>query len=301
MPAHHPTVPNLAACAIPEISGQMSRKRLILAATISIVIVIAIAGVIVIVAAIWFMSSGTTVAGKPTSVGTPKDSPVTKTIGAEGGTISSSDGRITINVPRQAVSSPTNFSIQPLTNTAPNGLGDGYRLGPNGRTFSSPIKITFMINAAELATTISQSLTVAYQDGNGVWQVLKDGEIDDQKHTYTVPTTHFSDYSLLDGIHIEPPQQRIRPGTSTYLEVVGCKERMLDQVERLLGHPPADEFCGNVYFEGFGGKGGFPYPLFWQADLGSIESGKRKVKYTAPGKMRQFASIGLPMVSLSRF
>src|ERR1700759_5181798 len=61
-----------------------------------------------------------------TAIGTPIGSPVTKTIGASGGTIISADGRAELNIPAGALSSDLAISIQPITNECPNGVGVAY-------------------------------------------------------------------------------------------------------------------------------------------------------------------------------
>lgn len=68
----------------------------------------------------------------PTAVGTPDGAAVTKNIGAAGGTILSSDGMLELVIPAGAVATPTDITIQPITNHAPNGVGKGYRCLPDG-------------------------------------------------------------------------------------------------------------------------------------------------------------------------
>ena len=65
-----------------------------------------------------------------TGSGEPFGQPDQITIGPEGGTINSSDGLLSVNIPQGALLSSTVISIQPVTNQAPLGLGNGYRLGP---------------------------------------------------------------------------------------------------------------------------------------------------------------------------
>jgi hypothetical protein len=71
----------------------------------------------------------------PTAVGTPDGAPTTETIGAAGGSIASSDGALTMNIPAGALASDTDITIQPVTNTAWGGIGTGYQFTPDGLTF----------------------------------------------------------------------------------------------------------------------------------------------------------------------
>src|SRR5687768_15033479 len=70
-----------------------------------------------------------------TAKGQPVGLPVTKSIDASGGTLSSPDGKLTITVPAGTVSSATTFSIQPITNTLQDNK-PAYRLLPEGITLA---------------------------------------------------------------------------------------------------------------------------------------------------------------------
>ena len=61
--------------------------------------------------------------GTPTAVGTPMGVSNSATIDATGGTIFSADGRLEIIIPANALSASTTISIQPITNTIPQGCG----------------------------------------------------------------------------------------------------------------------------------------------------------------------------------
>lgn len=78
-------------------------------------------------------TSGKSVAPpSPAAVGTATGAPASKTIGAEGGSLSSTDGRITVTIPAGALANDTQIAIQPISNTASGGLGAAYRLSPAG-------------------------------------------------------------------------------------------------------------------------------------------------------------------------
>jgi hypothetical protein len=274
----------------------MSRKRLLITLAAAVCAVLAIVIVSAIIVGVWLMrSSKSKATSVPNAIGTPKGSPTKKAIGPAGGSISSPDGRITVNVPQQAVSEAVDFSIQPLTNMAPGGLGDAYRLEPNGQTFSVPVNLTFKFADEEVAGTEPEALAIAYQDNVGVWRTSLP-EIDKQKKSYTVSTTHFSDWAgtatlrgaedlkRLRGLRIEPKTQTIRPGKSTYVELVGCDQldRIRDKIGRIFAY--LDVGCGGFTFYGKGEVDGhgMPVPLWWRTSLGTIETGKYKVKYTPP-------------------
>ena len=268
----------------------MSRTKLLIGCTVSVMAFIAIVAVVAVALVMWRVrSSPTRVARKSTPLGTPKGSPLTKTIGADGGSISSADGRITLTIPPHAVSNTTNFSIQPFTNTAPGGAGDAYQLEPSGANFSSKLKLSFKFSDADIAGTTPNNLAVVYEDNAaGAWHTIRKRDIDKQNKTCTVSIEHFSYYSLakldlprvpkpsLSQLHIEPAVQTIRPGQSTYVEVVGCEQN------EGLGKKISRFFLGDDAPRCEAG-GGY-VTLDWTTDLGNIENGNRKVKYTAPSK-----------------
>ena len=78
-----------------------------------------------------------------TAVGSPIGTPSTASIGASGGTIQSTDGRLTVIIPAGALSSNVQISVQPISNQAPLSFGNAYRLQPEGTTFAIPATLVF--------------------------------------------------------------------------------------------------------------------------------------------------------------
>ncbi|MGZ4020170.1 MAG: hypothetical protein ACXVJ5_14040, partial [Flavisolibacter sp.] len=134
--------------------------------------------------------------GTPLPKGTPVGNAVTKTIGVAGGTISSSDSGIIVTVPAGAVSANIEFSIQAITNTAPNGIGGSYLLLPEGKHFDKPVSIQFKYTDDQLEGTVAEDLLVAYQDTAGVWNAAGGAQLDTIHKTITVTSEHFSRWSI---------------------------------------------------------------------------------------------------------
>ena len=158
----------------------------------------------------------------PTAAGVPDGDPVTATIGAGGGSLTSADGKITLHVPPGALAADTDITIQPLTNTAWGGVGAGYELTPNGLTFAAPVDLEFEVGPEALAGTSAEALNVAVQDDAGYWFVLKNREYNDALGTLTCTTTHFSRYSMIEGYQIQPASASTGPNGVVNLEVVQC-------------------------------------------------------------------------------
>ena len=157
-------------------------------------------------------SGGDTVAmPDATAVGAPNGPVTTKSIGPAGGSITSPDGRITVNVPPDAVPSAVSFSVQPITNLAHGGVGSAYRLEPSGQKFATPIKVSFKYDTPDFKAYGPETLAVAYQDPTGIWQAFQTANIDTASRTLTISTTHFTDESVFtDQLSPEKATLRVR-------------------------------------------------------------------------------------------
>jgi hypothetical protein len=158
-----------------------------------------------------------------TAVGTPLPAaPSSQVIDSTGGSITSGDGRLTVTVPAGAVAGATTFTIQPITNQAPGGVGNAYRLGPDGQTFSTPVSISLHYSSADLAGTGTDVLSLAYQDAQGRWAVYKSVTLDTTGQTLMVSSGHFSDWALFAQVSLEPPAARIATGQTQTLSLLSC-------------------------------------------------------------------------------
>jgi hypothetical protein len=111
-----------------------------------------------------------------------------------GGSVTSSDGRVTVSAPAGAVSSPLTITVEEITNTAPGGVGFAYRLGPEGTVFTAPVRIAF---SAAGTTVALDELAIAYQEHQGWWLRLPASTRDATAQTVTVDSLHLSDWSLV--------------------------------------------------------------------------------------------------------
>jgi hypothetical protein len=139
-----------------------------------------------------------------TAVGTAVGQPSTKTIDAAGGSLVSPDGKLTLTIPPNAVANATDFSIQPITNQAPGGIGGGYRLSPEGQTFSSPVQISFQYSSADVAGSLPSLLQVVSQNSAGYWVINSAIELDTTQQTVTASVPHFSDWTLAAAAYLDP-------------------------------------------------------------------------------------------------
>jgi hypothetical protein len=162
-----------------------------------------------------------------TTPGVPDGSSTTQTIGATGGTVASSDGLFTLNIPAGALTSSTDITVQPITNTAWGGTGKGYRLTPDGLTFSAPVGLSFEIAPESLGGTVAEALDVAYQDAAGFWFITRDGAYNAGSGIFSCTTTHFTDYSVIEEYVLKPVSAGLAPSTSLTLEIDECFYRVI--------------------------------------------------------------------------
>lgn len=163
-----------------------------------------------------------------TAVGIPAGTSTTKEIGSSGGSIVSADGKIEITVPSGAVSANTMFSIQPISNTCPNGR-HAFRLLPSGSVFTNPVTITFHYSDEDIAGSLPELQAIAYQDVNQIWYRIPSANIDTVAKTITVKAKHFTDWSDLEGLKLIArkdgvEKDEVRKGKQLFLEVQGTMD-----------------------------------------------------------------------------
>lgn len=161
----------------------------------------------------------TTTAGIITPIGTVQGEIVTVSIGPQGGTVSSSDGRLQVMIPAGALSKNESISVQPVSNECPAGTGLAYRLHPHGLTFAQPATITFHYTEENLSGTTPELLKVAYQTNTQSWNALENHNWSAQAKTVSVQTTHFSDWALFESMQLIEDNAFLSPGQKTNLTI----------------------------------------------------------------------------------
>jgi hypothetical protein len=164
-----------------------------------------------------------------TAIGKPDGKLKEMKIGKDGGSLSSSDGKITLIIPEGAVSKKTIFSIQPITNTMPNGNGLAYRLEPSGIQFQKPVQLIFNYDEEEAKDTMQLLMGIAMQDDKGQWFGLKNSTIDTVAKTLSGNINHFSDWGKFDKIRLYPDYVRlkVKKNMPLQIDVVSSEEEEL--------------------------------------------------------------------------
>jgi hypothetical protein len=211
-----------------------------------------------------------------TSPGVPDGAAVSKIITAAGGSITSVDGKIRVDIPAGALSSDQNITVQPITNKMEFGFGKAYRITPH-ITFNKPVNISFTYTEFEITHSLPELLGIAFQDSTGGWRAMGELQVDKNLKKITVASTHFSDWGFFPMIYIQPVDARVEPSKTLSLAVMGTVNPD-DIIVPLPGgapvtdpYPVPDVYLGNWSYSG----------------EGSLVGKGSKADYTAPSQVPQ--------------
>ena len=159
------------------------------------------------------------VQGTPTAVGTQVGTANSLSIGATGGTITSTDGRLELIIPANALSASTTISIQPFTNQTPGGAGVSYSLKPDGQQFNQPVTVRFHYDSIDIIGTDIHAFGIAYQKPDNIWYSFINTVLDEAAATMSISTSHFSVYSLYKNFRTTPLEETIDESSSIAVKV----------------------------------------------------------------------------------
>lgn len=148
-----------------------------------------------------------------TGIGTPVGSPVSKSIGAAGGVLTSTDGVVVLTIPAGALTTATNITIQPVTSQMPDSLGLGYSLLPNGTKFNVPVTISFHYTSSQFANNNPEFSTIAYQDSSGAWvsdPINRD--FDTTAKTVSLEVSHFTTFEMAEWLIVRSLPSELHAG-----------------------------------------------------------------------------------------
>ncbi len=154
-----------------------------------------------------------------TAMGKPDGDKAAMVIGKEGGSFTSTDGKVRLVFPEGALSKKTTISIQPVINLAPNGNSKAYQMEPSGIIFKNPVQLIFYYGDNETEGNASSLLGMAMQDEKGRWSSLNKMVIDTVAKTLTAGIHHFSSYVNYRWAKIYPPTARVKVNGSLRLDI----------------------------------------------------------------------------------
>lgn len=153
-----------------------------------------------------------------TEIGKPTGEKVGEKIDRDGGKLFSSDGRMELIMPPDAVSKKTTVSIRSVVNTLSPGKGTAYQLEPSGISFQKPVQLIFHYSAKEDAA-MPGLRNIAWQDDKGQWYALDSCVVDTVARTVTGSISHFSTWVFFDYFNLTPATARVKVGNKLRLEV----------------------------------------------------------------------------------
>ena len=170
-----------------------------------------------------------------TALGKPDGVKTEMQIGKEGGSFTSSDGKLRLVIPEGAVSKKTTFSIQPVTNLMPNGNGKAYQMEPSGIHFQTPLQIIFNYTDNDTEGGSSALLGIAMQDDKGQWSSVNKAVTDTITKTITAPIRHFSAYVNFQKAKIDPASARVKVNGTLLLKITNVSYDNADDELSPLG------------------------------------------------------------------
>lgn len=178
---------------------------------------------------------------------------VSTAIGANGGVLSTADGRVKITVPAGAVSANQTFSIQPIQNTLRPGKPDSrsFRLLPENITFNQPVTVELKYDPADLTFGTEDVLRVAYQTAQGYWKSVP-AALNKTNHTLIVQVKHFCDFAFYEQFELFSNRESAAAGEKVTFKVGVVQveeEKSGDEEEDMLApllHFISSEFDHNA-------------------------------------------------------
>ena len=95
--------------------------------------------------------------------------PSSATIGPEGGSIQSDDGRLTIRIPAGALAVPSSVGITAGAGPYPDGIGPGYSLTVNGSAFAKPPIAVLRYSSQDLWGSAAEFLLLGQLSGGSIF------------------------------------------------------------------------------------------------------------------------------------
>ena len=118
-------------------------------------------------------------------------------IGPNGGTVTSSDGKVKVVIPSGALSQITGITVAAVSNQPSGNIGTAYEFGPDGTTFNQPVTISITYDEASLPSGVSESDIKLGTVTNNQWEVIADSNVNTVANIVSGTTTHLSTYGVM--------------------------------------------------------------------------------------------------------
>lgn len=98
-------------------------------------------------------------------------------IGPDGGTVTSSDGKVKIVIPSGALNKDTDITFAAVSNQPAGNIGTAYEVNPDGTTFNKPVAISITYDEASFPSGVSESNIKLGTVTNNQWQAITDSSV----------------------------------------------------------------------------------------------------------------------------
>ncbi len=116
--------------------------------------------------------------GAVTDVGKPIGAPTTQIIGPAGGTLTTPDGTLTMEIPAGALDRATTLTLQPLEKTLPSGAGLAFTISPKDTKLNKAVTLVWHYTPATISGSAPELVGIAIQDDKGIWQGTTNTQVD---------------------------------------------------------------------------------------------------------------------------
>ena len=118
-------------------------------------------------------------------------------IGPNGGTVTSSDGKAKIVISPGSLSQDTGITVAAVSNAPSGNIGTAYEFGPDGTTFNEPVTISITYNKTFLPSDVSELDIKLGMVTNNQWQEITNSVVDTVANIVSGTTSHLSTYGVM--------------------------------------------------------------------------------------------------------
>ncbi len=162
-------------------------------------------------------------APEATEIGQPIGPATRAVIGSAGGTLSSADGSVNIEVPAGAFANDETITLQEISHLNHGAPGRAWRIGPQTLAPALPLTLRLHYDDADLQGTDAAELRLAYQDAQRRWIVPAAPSLDTATRTLTLSSRRLGDWSRFARLSLSPSAATVQVGQSLALKVLRCE------------------------------------------------------------------------------
>ena len=150
-----------------------------------------------IIIAVLLTACGSGGGGGNTDPGTTNNINESNSIGPNGGTVTSSNGKAKIVLPAGALSQDAGITVAVVSNQPSGNIGTAYEFGQDGTTFNKPVTISITYDDASLPSGVSESDIKLGMITNNQWQEITNSDVDTVANIVSGTTSHLSIYGVI--------------------------------------------------------------------------------------------------------